>query len=123
MPSPFFDAARVAENDLAFALRDGFPVSPGHTLVVTKREIATWFDATEAEQHAVLRLVEEVRRQLDAELRPDGYNIGWNVGAAAGQTVAHLHVHVIPRWHGDVPDPRGGVRHVMPGKGNYLAEP
>lgn len=110
----------VARNDLAFAIRDGFPVSPGHTLVVPKRLIATWFEATEDERRAIFALVDEVKRDLDAELRPDGYNLGINVGAAAGQTVMHLHVHVIPRFHGDVPDPRGGVRHVIPDRGNYL---
>lgn len=124
MTSPFLNIPperHIASNDLAFAIRDGFPVSAGHTLVITRRVVATWFDASENEQHALLRLVAEVRRQLEAELHPDGYNVGWNVDMAGGQTVPHLHVHVIPRFHGDVPDPRGGVRHVIPGKGNYLA--
>jgi len=111
----------VAHNDYAFAIADGFPVSPGHTLVVTKRLVATWFDATPTEQLALIDLVGVVKRLLDANHHPDGYNVGWNAGAAAGQTVPHLHVHVIPRYHGDVADPRGGVRHVVPGKGNYLA--
>ena len=111
----------VARNALAFAIRDGFPVSPGHTLVVPFREVATWFDATREEQMAMLELVDAVKAQLDAERAPAGYNVGFNAGAAAGQTVMHLHVHVIPRYEGDVPDPRGGVRHVMPGRGNYLA--
>jgi diadenosine tetraphosphate (Ap4A) HIT family hydrolase len=123
-PSPF--CARplsdwVAENDLAFAIRDAFPVSPGHTLVITRRVVATWFDATREEQIALLDLVGVVRHQLDAATpRPDGYNIGINIGSAAGQTIVHLHVHVIPRYAGDVPDPRGGVRHVIPERGNYL---
>jgi diadenosine tetraphosphate (Ap4A) HIT family hydrolase len=110
----------VASNALAFAIRDGFPVSPGHTLIVPRRLVATWFEATREEQVAMLELVDAVKAQLDAELRPDGYNIGINVGPAAGQTVLHLHMHLIPRFHGDVPDPRGGIRHVIPGKGNYL---
>lgn len=109
----------VASNALAFALRDGFPVSPGHTLVIPKRLVATWFDATRDEQRAIFDLVDEVKRQLNAELRPDGYNIGINVGEPAGQTVMHLHVHVIPRYRGDVDDPRGGVRFVIPEAGNY----
>lgn len=124
MASPFLTAPAerwVAHNELAFALRDGFPVSPGHTLVVPRRLVATWFEATRAEQVAILELIDAVKARLDAELRPDGYNVGFNVGAAAGQTVMHLHVHVIPRFAGDVQDPRGGVRHVVPGKGNYLA--
>jgi diadenosine tetraphosphate (Ap4A) HIT family hydrolase len=95
-------------------------VTPGHTLVVPRRDVATWFDATRAEQLAMLELVDEVKRALDAGTpRPDGYNVGFNAGEAAGQTVMHLHVHVIPRFRGDVEDPRGGVRHVVPGKGRY----
>ena len=109
----------VASNALAFAVRDNYPVSPGHTLVVPRREVATWFEATTEEQAAIFELVDEVRNALDREYQPDGYNIGINVGEAAGQTVFHLHVHVIPRYEGDMPDPRGGVRHVIPWKGNY----
>lgn len=125
MTSPFLEAkpsSWVASNALAFALRDRFPVSPGHTLVIPRRLIATWFDATPDEREALFALVDEVKRVLDAELQPDGYNIGINAGEAAGQTVMHLHIHVIPRFRGDVDDPRGGVRHVIPGKGNYLVE-
>ena len=112
--------AHVASNALAFAIRDGFPVSPGHTLIVPRRLVATWFEATREEQVAMLELIDAVKAQMDAEFGPDGYNVGINTGAAAGQTVMHLHIHLIPRFHGDVPDPRGGVRHVIPGKGNYL---
>ena len=110
----------VAENALAFAVRDGFPVSEGHTLVITKRVVPTWFDATDDERRAVMELVDTVRAQLDEEFHPDGYNVGFNAGSAAGQTVMHLHVHVIPRYRGDMDDPRGGVRHVIPARGNYL---
>jgi superfamily II DNA or RNA helicase/diadenosine tetraphosphate (Ap4A) HIT family hydrolase len=111
----------VASNDLAFAIRDGFPVSPGHTLVITKRVVPDWFSATPEEQRAVFALVDAVKRALDElEPKPDGYNVGFNAGEAAGQTVAHLHVHVIPRYRGDMDDPRGGVRHVIPSRGNYL---
>ena len=123
MTSPFLQLppdAHVASNSLAFAIRDGFPVSPGHTLIVPRRLVASWFEATREEQVAMLELLDAVKSQLDAELRPDGYNIGINVGPAAGQTVMHLHMHLIPRFAGDVPDPRGGIRHVIPGKGNYL---
>jgi diadenosine tetraphosphate (Ap4A) HIT family hydrolase len=110
----------LAANRSAFVIADRFPVSPGHALVVPRRLIATWWEATEEERADILALVDEVKRRLDAELQPDGYNVGFNAGAAAGQTVGHLHVHVIPRYRGDVPDPRGGIRHVIPGKGNYL---
>ena len=124
MSSPFLQVPPsewLASNALAFAIRDRFPVSPGHTLVIPKRLVPTWFDASHEEQLALLALVHEVKLLLDAELRPDGYNLGLNVGEAAGQTVFHLHLHVIPRFRGDVADPRGGVRHVIPSKGNYLA--
>src|SRR4051794_10443715 len=126
MTSPFLQAAEstwVASNALAFAIRDAFPVTPGHTLVVTKRPVPTWFDATREEQQAILDLIDVVKRDLDAgDPKPDGYNVGFNVGEAAGQTVMHLHVHVIPRYRSDMDDPRGGVRHVIPWKGNYRKE-
>ena len=122
MPSVFSmrpTTEHVASNALAFAIRDAFPVSPGHSLVVPFREVATWFDASADEKKAIFDLVDVVKRQLDEELRPQGYNVGFNAGAAAGQTVMHLHVHVIPRYTGDVPDPRGGVRWVLPEKAAY----
>jgi len=111
----------IASNDLAFAFFDRYPVSPGHTLIVTRRVVADWFAATDDERAAVMRLVETVRQKLDTmQPTPAGYNVGFNAGTAAGQTVMHLHVHVIPRYLGDMDDPRGGVRHVIPSKGNYL---
>src|SRR5215469_7082148 len=122
--SPFLaipDSQWLAANESAFAIPDRYPVTPGHALVVARRPIATWWDTTDEERGDILRLVDEVKGLLDARFRPDGYNIGINIGAAAGQTVGHLHVHVMPRYQGDVPDPRGGVRHILPGKGNYLA--
>ena len=113
----------IASNELAFAVYDGFPVSPGHALVLTKRVVPTWFEASSDEQAALISLVNEVKQLLDERLnpRPEGYNVGFNAGAVAGQTVMHVHIHVIPRYTGDMPDPRGGVRHVIPSKGNYLA--
>jgi superfamily II DNA or RNA helicase/diadenosine tetraphosphate (Ap4A) HIT family hydrolase/HKD family nuclease/phage repressor protein C with HTH and peptisase S24 domain len=112
----------LCSNDLAFAIFDGFPVSPGHVLVTTRRIVETWFDASDEEQAALMVLVKEAKRLLDLRLdpKPDGYNVGFNSGGAAGQTVPHVHIHVIPRYLGDMPDPRGGVRHVIPDKGNYL---
>ena len=102
----------IAENELALAFFDRYPVNQGHTLIVPKRHVETYFDATLDEKDAITRLLIKVREKLDAEYRPDGYNIGVNVGASAGQTIFHLHVHVIPRYRGDVPDPRGGIRRI-----------
>jgi superfamily II DNA or RNA helicase/diadenosine tetraphosphate (Ap4A) HIT family hydrolase len=114
----------LCSNDLCFAIFDGFPVSPGHILVTTHRIVETWFDATDEEQAALMALVKESKRLLDLQLdpKPDGYNVGFNSGAASGQTVPHVHIHIIPRYIGDMSDPRGGVRHVIPHKGNYLKE-
>ena len=125
-PSPFMEvpeAEWVCANGLCFAIFDAFPVSPGHVLVITRRVVPTFFECTAAEQQALMALVGEVKALLDERLdpKPDGYNVGFNAGAAAGQTVPHVHVHVIPRYAGDMGDPRGGVRHVIPEKGNYLA--
>ncbi|MDP2311744.1 MAG: DEAD/DEAH box helicase family protein [Pseudomonadota bacterium] len=114
--------ATVAENPLAFAFRDRYPVSPGHTLVVTRRHVPDFFGCTAEERAALLELVDRVKADLDLELHPDAYNVGFNAGEAAGQTVMHVHVHVIPRFHGDVEDPRGGVRYVVPDKANYLRQ-
>lgn len=114
----------LLSNALAFAVFDGFPVSVGHTLVLTKRLVPTWFEASAQEQAALMALVNEVKAYLDKTLdpKPDGYNVGFNCGETAGQTVMHVHVHVIPRYSGDVPDPRGGVRFVIPEKANYLQD-
>jgi diadenosine tetraphosphate (Ap4A) HIT family hydrolase len=109
------------ESEFAVAFLDGFPVTPGHTLVVPKRHVASLFELPDQEQAAVWMLVTQVRALLMADLRPDGFNIGVNDGTAAGQTVMHAHVHVIPRRHGDVADPRGGVRWVVPDKAAYWA--
>ena len=103
------DAARIyAENDVAVAIPDAFPIAEGHTLVIPKRHVASIFDLSEDEQAAVSRLVAQVRAKLMADLTPDGFNIGANDGVAAGQTVMHAHIHIIPRRKGDSPDPRGG---------------
>jgi diadenosine tetraphosphate (Ap4A) HIT family hydrolase len=107
------------ESDTALAIRDAFPVSPGHTLVIPKRHVASLFDCTEAEQSALLKLLNLVRMDVDREFQPAGYNVGVNDGVAAGQTVMHLHMHLIPRYAGDAPDPRGGVRWVLPEKAAY----
>ena len=106
----------LAANALAIAFPDRYPVSPGHTLVIPRRHVATYFDCTADEKRALWELVDVVHAIL-ADRAPDGFNVGINTtGAAAGQTVFHAHIHVIPRFVGDHPDPRGGVRAVMPGR-------
>jgi superfamily II DNA or RNA helicase/diadenosine tetraphosphate (Ap4A) HIT family hydrolase len=101
------------------ALWDGFPVTEGHALLIPVRHVPTWFDASAEERRELTESIDIVREIIERRYRPDGFNIGINVGQAGGQTVFHLHVHVIPRYRGDVPDPRGGVRHVIPAKANY----
>ena len=104
-------------------IRDGFPVSPGHSLVVSRRKDAeTFFDLSKDEQQEMLGIIHLVKEDLDAQYSPDGYNIGMNCGVAAGQTVMQFHCHVIPRFQGDVEDPRGGIRFCIPDRGNYLAD-
>jgi superfamily II DNA or RNA helicase/diadenosine tetraphosphate (Ap4A) HIT family hydrolase len=115
--------AVVAQNEWAVAIPDGFPLSHGHTLVIPKRHEANVFDLTGPEQRALLELVGIVRARLAKDLNPYGFNIGINIGRAAGQTVDHAHIHVIPRVQGDVADPRGGVRWVIPAKANYWDPP
>jgi len=106
-------------NELAIAIADAFPVSQGHTLIISRRHVADFFDLSGAEVTAVMELLFRMQRRLAAELVPDGFNVGVNVGPAAGQTVMHVHLHLIPRFLGDVREPRGGVRNVIPGKGRY----
>jgi diadenosine tetraphosphate (Ap4A) HIT family hydrolase len=101
------------------AVADAFPVSAGHTLIIPQRHISSYFELTAEEAAAVYDLLREMKDYLTVLLEPAGYNIGINVGAMAGQTVAHVHVHLIPRYAGDVADPVGGVRSIIPGKGRY----
>ncbi len=107
-------------GDQVLGLWDAYPVSPGHALLVPRRHMPTWFEATAAEQVALVGAINDAKAVIEKTHRPDGYNIGINCGAAAGQTVFHLHIHLIPRSQGDVGDPRGGVRHVIADKANYL---
>jgi len=110
----------IYQTDAFMVIRDGFPVSPGHSLIVSRRDAVTFFDLSNAEQKELLELVGTVKEELDEEHKPDGYNIGMNCGSAAGQTVMRFHCHVIPRFEGDMDDPRGGIRHCIPARGNYL---
>lgn len=110
----------IARNELAFAIKDGFPVTASHTLVIPKRHVETYFDLSVEE----LLACDELLRSLAAEIKSqdttvEGFNIGMNAGEVAGQTIFHCHIHLIPRRKGDVENPRGGVRHLIPGKGFY----
>lgn len=113
-------ASRILrQNEHAVLVRDGFPVSLGHSLVIPKRHVCSFFEITSDERQALLDLLDAAKSAAHDEFHPDGYNIGINDGASAGQTVPHLHVHLIPRFAGDLPDPRGGVRWVIPHKADY----
>ncbi len=109
----------ILANELAVAIRDAYPVSPGHSLILPRRHVDSLFDATIEERMAMLALLDPVRKGLEHEYRPDGYNVGINDGPAAGQTIFHLHLHLIPRRAGDRPDPRGGIRWIFPEKAQY----
>lgn len=107
------------ENEVAVAISDSFPVSKGHSLVIARRHVADFFDLSTAEVAGFMDLLFRLRRRLIAEFAPTGFNVGVNSGVDAGQTVMHVHLHLIPRFPGDVAEPQGGVRNVIPGKGRY----
>ncbi len=109
----------VDSSEHAFVVLDAYPVSPGHSLVVSRRHVADAFGLTEREIGDILRLILSTRERIDRTFHPDGYNVGVNVGRDAGQTVMHVHIHVIPRYRGDTEDPSGGVRAVIPGRARY----
>lgn len=106
-------------NDLAYSARDSYAVSPGHTVVIPKRHVASFFELSPEEVGACMDLINKEKKLIDQEFKPDGYNIGINVGQAAGQSIFHVHIHIIPRYKGDVENPQGGVRHVIPKMGHY----
>lgn len=112
-------ACIVFSDDVTLVIRDAFPVSPGHTLIIPRRHVGSFFELTAPERASMFELLTQAKVELDETLQPDGFNIGINDGAAAGQTVPHLHLHLIPRYRGDTPDPRGGVRWVLPAKAKY----
>jgi ATP adenylyltransferase len=110
----------IAENELCFAIRDAHPVSPHRTLIIPKRHVANFFELYQPELNAIHRLLQDMQAEIRGiDQQVTGFNVGINVGHDAGQTVFHVHVHLIPRRHGDVEDPRGGVRGVIPGKQDY----
>ena len=110
----------VWESKHSIAILDRYPVSTGHTLVIPKRHIKSYFDLTQDEVDELWDSVKNVKEALNYMYEPDGYNIGINIGEAAGQTIPHCHIHVIPRYNGDVEDPLGGVRSVIPEKRIYI---
>lgn len=110
----------ICENKLARAFFDKFPVSEGHVLITPKRHASNFFEATPEELAAINELIFRVKEILDERYKPDGYNIGVNVNYAAGQTIFHLHVHIIPRHKGDIEDPKGGIRNIKPNLVDYL---
>lgn len=123
MSCPFCDLPEdriMFTNRMATAILDLYPVSPGHTLVIPNVHVVSVFDLSWPKRQAVMDMVEQVRNTLSKQYRTNCFNIGINDGTWAGQTVPHAHIHVIPRYKGDVPDPRGGIRHVFPDKANYL---
>ena len=115
-------ARQLLSNDLTIVIADDFPVSSGHSLIIPKRHFSSLFEATVEERAALWELLDQTRDYLLEQYHPDGFNIGINNGIAAGQTIMHLHVHLIPRYSGDSADPRGGVRWVMPDRAPYWEE-
>ncbi len=123
---PFCDRLKssdpVASNDHATAFPDEYPVSEGHTLILPRRHVSNLWDLLPEELHHIWDLTAEVRALLRSKHSPDGFNVGANDGAAAGQTVEHAHMHVIPRYTGDVSDPRGGIRQLIPKDAKYWSD-
>lgn len=109
----------IGQTEHFFLIRDGFPVSPGHTLIISKELRKDYFELTQVEKIDLDNAILLAKSLIEAESTPDGYNIGMNCGETAGQTVFHFHCHLIPRFAGDMENPRGGVRHVIPSKGGY----
>ncbi len=109
----------ILESDLAYAIFDKYPVGKGHVLIIPKRHCADYFNLSHEEQESCFELLNSVKQILVQNFHPDGFNVGINVGETAGQTIFHVHIHLIPRYKGDMPDPRGGVRAVIPEKRVY----
>lgn len=113
------DKTIMFEDNNVYCIYDNYPVNPGHSLIITKRHVSNYFELTLDEKASIDQAITYLKSRLDETYHPDGYNIGINNGAAAGQTIMHLHVHLIPRYQGDVENPRGGVRGVIPQKQSY----
>ena len=113
------DSEKLLTTDHFFVIKDKYPVSPGHLLIVSKSERVDFFSLNDSEKHELIDTIEQAKALIEQDHSPAGYNIGMNCGQVAGQTVMHFHCHVIPRYKGDMDDPRGGVRHSVAGKGYY----
>lgn len=109
----------VWENEAVIIINDNYPVSKGHMLIIPKRHVSSFFDTSDGEKFSLILAISVAKEIISKTLSPDGYNIGINEGVAAGQTIMHLHIHIIPRYLGDVPDPRGGIRWLFPEKAEY----
>ena len=107
------------ENDLSIGILDGFPISNGHSLIIPKRHVGSIFDIQKDELLSLFNLLADVKNKLTEQFSPDGFNIGINDNEAAGQTISHVHIHLIPRYKGDQEDPRGGIRWIFPDKAKY----
>jgi diadenosine tetraphosphate (Ap4A) HIT family hydrolase len=124
-PCPFCDPTGrdpLASNLSGFAIFDNYPISPGHTLVISVRHVGSYFELSRSERDDLWSLVEQAKTKLDSQFAPDSYNIGMNDGPAAGQTIGHCHIHLIPRYAGDVADPRGGLRWIITDKADYWSD-
>ena len=113
------DADAIIKGRLVYSRFDKYPVSPGHTLITPIRHVESYFKTTHEEKIEILEMIERVKEIIDQEYEPDGFNIGINIGDSAGQSIPHVHMHVIPRYAGDMGDPKGGVRGVIPNKQKY----
>ena len=119
--SPFLENRdKLLENNVGFVIYDGFPVSEGHCIIIPHRVYPNYFESTEDKVIGLQKLVVGTKKLLDKKYKPDGYNVGINCGEDGGQTVPHVHIHLIPRYKGDVEDPRGGVRGVIPSRQKYI---
>ena len=118
-PNAMAPSALITQDELTYSRWDDFPVGEGHAEVIPKRHVNSYFELTNDEVKAVFEILKETKKAIDQKYSPDSYTIGINDGFEAGQTVPHCHVHLIPRYNGDVANPRGGVRNIIPGKGGY----